>query len=88
MRAVLVKLLVERQLVVDTNVVGYIALRLERSLDAARAFIDALDREALARQRRISRAMAADVLRSIEGGEEEAFVPEESDSSSSRADRR
>ena len=88
MRAVLVKLLVERQLVVDTNVVGYIALRLERSLDAARAFIDALDREALARQRRISRAMAADVLRSIEGGEEEAFMPEESDSSSSRADRR
>lgn len=88
MRAVLVKLLVERQLVVDTNVVGYIALRLERSLDAARAFIDALDREALARQRRISRAMAADVLRSIDGGEEEAFVPEESDSSSSRADRR
>src|SRR5208282_1378839 len=57
MRAVLVKLLIDRQLVIDTSVVGYIALRLERSLDAARTFIDALDREALARQCRISRAI-------------------------------
>lgn len=78
MRAVLVKFLVERQLVVDTSVVGYIALRLERSLGAARAFIDALDREAMARQRRISRAMAADVLRSMEGSEEQGFLPGES----------
>jgi chromosomal replication initiation ATPase DnaA len=59
-------------------VVGYIALRLERSLGAARAFIDALDREAMARQRRISRAMAADVLRSMEGSEEQGFLPGES----------
>ena len=36
MRAVLVKLLVDRQLVVDTALVDYVALRLERSLDAAR----------------------------------------------------
>lgn len=62
MRAVLVKLLIDRQLVVDTGVVGYIAMRIERSLDAARSFIDALDREALARQSRISRAVAGDVL--------------------------
>ena len=82
MRAVLVKLLVERQLVVDTSVVGYIALRLERSLGAARAFIDALDREAMARQRRISRAMAADVLRAMEGSGEPGLSPWESDSSS------
>jgi chromosomal replication initiation ATPase DnaA len=79
MRAVLVKLLIDRQLVIDTSVVGYIALRLERSLDAARSFIDALDREALARQRRISRAIAADVLRSIDGGEEHAPRGEERD---------
>lgn len=81
MRAVLVKLLVDRQLVIDTNVVGYIALRLERSLDAARSFIDALDREALARHCRISRAIAADVLYSMEGGEEPASLRGESDSS-------
>ncbi|WGJ14406.1 hypothetical protein QEV83_17495 [Methylocapsa sp. D3K7] len=82
MRAVLVKLLVERQLVVDTSVVGYVALRLERSLGAARAFIDALDREAMARQRRISKAMAADVLRAMEGSGEPGFMPWKSDSSS------
>jgi chromosomal replication initiation ATPase DnaA len=70
MRAVLVKLLIERQLVVDTSVVSYAATRLERSLDAARSFIDALDREALARQSRITRAVAADVLCSMGGGEE------------------
>ena len=79
MRAVLVKLLIDRQLVIDTSVVGYIALRLERSLDAARSFIDALDREALARQRRISRAIAADVLRSIDCGEGHAPLCEERD---------
>jgi chromosomal replication initiation ATPase DnaA len=79
MRAVLVKLLIDRQLVVDTSVINYIALRLERSLGAARTFIDALDREALARQRRISRAIAADVLRSIEDGEEQVPMCEERD---------
>ncbi len=68
MRAVLVKLLIDRQLVIDTNVISYIALRLERSLDVARSFIDALDRESLARHHRISRAIAADVLRTFEGG--------------------
>lgn len=73
MRAVLVKLLIERQLVVDTGVVDYIALRLDRSLDAARSFVDQLDREALARQSRITRAIAGDVLRSI--GEEEGAAP-------------
>ena len=79
MRAVLVKLLIDRQLVIDTSVVGYIALRLERSLDAARTFIDALDREALERQCRISRAIAADVLASLEGCKEQASLCDEKD---------
>lgn len=71
MRAVLVKLLVDRQLVVDTGVVGYIALRIERSLGAARTFIDALDRESLARHSRITWAIAGDVLLSLgHGGEQ------------------
>jgi chromosomal replication initiation ATPase DnaA len=69
MRAVLLKLLIERQLVVDTGVISYIALRLERSLDAARTFIDALDREALARQSRITKAIAGDVLSAMRGTE-------------------
>ncbi len=65
MRAVLVKLLIDRQLVADVRIVDYAALRLERSLDAARRFVAALDREALSRQGRITRQMAADILDSL-----------------------
>jgi chromosomal replication initiation ATPase DnaA len=67
MRAVLVKLLIERQLVVNASVVEYVALHLDRSLDAARSFIDALDREALARRSRITRIMAAEVMERMKG---------------------
>ena len=69
MRAVLVKLLIERQLVVDASVISYITIRLERSLDAARLFVDALDRESLARQSRITKAIAGDVLCATRGSE-------------------
>src|SRR3984893_1207874 len=86
MRAVLVKLLIDRQLVVDTGVVGYIALRIERSLDAARSFIDALDREALARQSRISRAIAGDVLLSMGQREEQGPFHDERDRSDNGGD--
>lgn len=68
-RAVLVKLLVDRQLIVDTALVEFVAVRLDRSLDAARRFVAALDREALERGRRITRLMAGDVLRAMEQGE-------------------
>lgn len=62
-RAVLVKLFLDRQLVVDTSVVEYLANRIERSLDAARNVVALLDKEALAAGRAITRPMAADVLR-------------------------
>lgn len=65
-RAVLVKLFVDRQLVVDVSVLEFVALRIERSLDAARHFVDALDREALARSRPVTRSMASEVLRRME----------------------
>jgi chromosomal replication initiation ATPase DnaA len=65
-RAVLVKLFIDRQLVVDTSVVEYLALRIERSLEAARQVVEALDREALMAGRRITRPMAGDVLRAME----------------------
>ncbi|WP_051952788.1 hypothetical protein [Methylocapsa aurea] len=70
MRAVLVKHFVDRQLVVDPGAVEYAALRLDRSLNAARSFVDALDREALSRQRPITRAMVADVLRDLSSAED------------------
>jgi chromosomal replication initiation ATPase DnaA len=60
--AVLFKLFSDRQLQVEPHVVTYIALRIERSLGAARRVVQALDREALARGRRVTRAMASDVL--------------------------
>ncbi len=72
MRAVLVKLLIDRQLVVDIRVVDYAALRLDRSLEAARQFIEALDKEALSRQSRITRRMAVDVLRALSSAANEA----------------
>jgi chromosomal replication initiation ATPase DnaA len=62
-QAVLFKLFSDRQLMVDPSVVSYVALRIERSLDAARAIVAALDREALAQGKRVTRAMAAQFLR-------------------------
>ncbi|HEU6441792.1 MAG TPA: DnaA/Hda family protein, partial [Microvirga sp.] len=62
LKAVLVKLFVDRQLVVDTSVVDYISLRIERSLAKASELVALLDREALSRGRRVSRAIAAEIL--------------------------
>lgn len=62
LKAVLVKLFVDRQLVVDTSVVDYIALRIERSLARAAEVVALLDKEALSRGRRVSRHMAAELF--------------------------
>jgi len=43
-------------------VLDYILLRMERSCAAACAVVEALDRESLARGRRITKAIAAEVL--------------------------
>jgi chromosomal replication initiation ATPase DnaA len=66
-RAVLFKLFSDRQITVDPSVIGYIALRLDRSLGAARAIVEALDKEALSRGRAVTRAMAAEWFRDAEG---------------------
>ena len=62
LRAVLVKLCDERQLVVEPDVIDYMFHRMERSLAMARQLIAALDSEALARGRPITRRVAAAVL--------------------------
>ena len=67
LKAVLVKLFVDRQLVVDTTVVDYIALRIERSLAQADELVAILDQEALSRGRRVSRAIAAEILGAVAG---------------------
>lgn len=61
--AVLFKLFSDRQLQVEPHVVSYIALRIDRSLGAARTVVDALDREALAQGRRVTRSMVSELLR-------------------------
>ncbi|GJE09699.1 MULTISPECIES: DnaA/Hda family protein [Methylobacterium] len=63
LRAVLVKLFVDRQLVVDLGVIDSLALRIDRSLGRARDVVAELDRDALGRGRRISRPLALAVLR-------------------------
>lgn len=62
LRAVLVKLFIDRQLIVDAGIVEMLALRMERSFAAARALVDALDRLSLERGRRVTRVLAAEAL--------------------------
>ncbi|MFV0367331.1 MAG: HdaA/DnaA family protein [Hyphomicrobiaceae bacterium] len=61
-KAVLVKLFADRQLLVEPRVVNFIALRIERSMASVNAVVEQLDREALVSKRRVTRALAADVL--------------------------
>ncbi len=63
--AVLFKLFSDRQLQVEPHVIGYIALRIERSLGAAREIVAALDNEGLTLGRRVTRAMASGALRDM-----------------------
>lgn len=62
LRAVLVKLFIDRQLVVDTGIIEMLAQRMERSFAAARALVDALDRLSLERGRRVTRTLAGEAL--------------------------
>ncbi len=63
--AVLVKLFADRQLPVEPHVIAHIALHMERSMAMANRVVAAADRLALARQRRITRAIATEALASI-----------------------
>jgi chromosomal replication initiation ATPase DnaA len=65
LRAVLVKLFVDRQLTVDSGVVEFLTLHLDRSLGAAGRLVDALDHASLASHRRITRPVAGEVLASL-----------------------
>ncbi|WP_444455154.1 chromosomal replication initiator DnaA [Rhodobacter capsulatus] len=65
--AVLVKLFADRQLTVPHSLIDWLVLRMERSLGMARSVVAALDARALAEGRAITRAMAAEVLDSLQG---------------------
>jgi chromosomal replication initiation ATPase DnaA len=62
LRAVLVKLFADRQLAVVPEVIDYIMPRMERSMAAAAAVVEALDRAALAERKGVTRPLAAKML--------------------------
>jgi chromosomal replication initiation ATPase DnaA len=63
LRALIVKLCMDRQLSVDEALVSYVASRIERSFAAARAAVELLDAEALRLRRPVTRALAAELFR-------------------------
>jgi chromosomal replication initiation ATPase DnaA len=63
-RGLIVKFCADRQLPVDESVVGYLTTRLERSYAAVRQAVELLDTEALRQGRPVTRALAAELLRS------------------------
>jgi chromosomal replication initiation ATPase DnaA len=63
LRAVIVKLFADRQLVVEESLVAYLVTRIERSFAAARMAVERLDREALRLKRPVTRALAGELFR-------------------------
>ncbi len=60
--AVLVKLFADRQLAVAPEVVTYLTKRVERSFETLRRLVGLLDRESLARHRRVTLALAREIV--------------------------
>ena len=58
----LVKQFADRQLAVEPHVIGYVALHMEQSMEAAAAIVAGIDGAALASHRKVTRALAAEVL--------------------------
>ena len=62
LKAVLVKHFADRQLAVEPHVIGYIALHMEQSMEAAAIVVAQIDAAALSSQRRVTRALVQQVL--------------------------
>jgi chromosomal replication initiation ATPase DnaA len=60
--AVLLKLFEDHQITVDAKLVSYLTGRIDRSFEAAARMVTLLDREALARKRKVNRTLAAELL--------------------------
>lgn len=67
--AIMVKLFADRQVEVEPHVVDFIVRRIERSLATAIGVVDRLDRLALERKCRISRALAGEVVNLLDAGQ-------------------
>lgn len=66
LRAVLVKLFSDRQLVIEPQVINQIALRIDRSMEAANRLVAEVDRRALETHRKVSRALVGEVMGSFD----------------------
>ncbi len=66
--ALLVKLFADRQLRVDEAVVTFLLTRIERSFEAVRRVVEAIDAAALAERRKITVPLARAVLQNLEDG--------------------
>jgi chromosomal replication initiation ATPase DnaA len=66
--SIILKQLADRQLHAGPGVVQYLVARMERSAEAARRVVAALDRRALSERREIDRRLAADVLAELSMG--------------------
>ena len=72
LRALLVKLFNDRQLIVEPHVIEHLALHVDRSMAAAAAIVAEIDRRALATKRKVTRALAAEVLAAVGAADREA----------------
>jgi chromosomal replication initiation ATPase DnaA len=67
LKAVLVKHFTDRQLAVEPGLIAYIAVRMERSMEAAATLVAEIDRAAMASHRKVTRSLAAQVLAQATG---------------------
>lgn len=65
LKAVLVKLFSDRQLLVEPHVIQHIGVHMERSMEAASRIVEEIDRRSLQAKRRVTRAIAAEALQQI-----------------------
>lgn len=69
LRTVMLKHFTDRQLDIDPKVLEYLALRVERSLAAAAAAVEAVDQAALASGRKINRQLVMETLKASASAE-------------------
>lgn len=63
LRAILVKLFLDRQIMIDMRTIDYLLIHMERSFAEAQRIVDLLDREALKQGRAINRSLASEVFK-------------------------
>jgi len=69
LRTVMLKQFADRQLAIDPKVLEFLAMRIDRSLAAAAAAVDAVDRVALGSGRKISRQLVMEAIQATASAE-------------------